>query len=229
MKALRVISVVLAVAILVTFAGCSQKSVSNEEAEPMANENAYALAARELILNVCEDYYSLDTHILKGEPREDSGSACVWPFASFLEALSDVYALFPSDETVKKYYVDALDYGLDGFKVGANITYPTGSSREVYYNAVYHSTGDYYYDDDAWVCFQLLHAYELLGDEKYLKESEQTLKFFKTGIDDALAAACIGTKPIKAKTPAPTDLSRFAFCGRIRSRKTRTTSIPQRI
>ena len=177
---------------------CSKKAPTKEEAQAMANENAYALAARELVLNICEDYYSLESHVLKTDIGNDN-SACVWPFASFLEALSDVYALFPNDEVVKKYYVDALDFGLSGFKVTEKITYPTGSSIETYYNAVYHSAGDYYYDDDAWVCFQLLRAYELLCDEKYLQEAEQTLKFFKTGIDGALGGGVYWDKRYNSK------------------------------
>ena len=122
-----------------------------------------------MMLNICEDYYSLDTHVLRGEPDKQDPSF-VWPFGSFLEALGDVYTAFPDNETVKEYYLDALDNGLEKYRVNETITTPTGVHENVvYYNSSSGNRGDYYYDDNAWICIQLLEAYKAFGEEKSSK------------------------------------------------------------
>lgn len=51
----------------------------------------------------------------------------------------------------------------------------------MYYNAGRGSSGDFYYDDNAWICYQYIEAYELLGEDKYLEKAEKLLEFLWTG------------------------------------------------
>ena len=181
---------------LIMFCAC----YSGEGAEKAnMSDNKYAAASLELMLNVCKDYYSLDAHVLKGQP-DQSGPSFVWPFGSFLEALGDVYSAFPENETIKTYYVDALNEGLKKYRVNETITTPTGTHENiVYYNSSMGNRADYYYDDNAWICIRLLEAYKTFGDAWYLSEAEELLKFFETGTDDVLGGGVYWDKSFSSK------------------------------
>jgi predicted alpha-1,6-mannanase (GH76 family) len=120
-----------------------------------------------------------------------------------LEALSTTYALYPDNETVKKTYVDALTNGVDKYKVTkATITNTQTKERFkniTYYNASAGGSGDYYYDDNAWICIQFLYAYELLQDEEYLNRAKELLTFFWTGWDDSLGGGIYWDKSYSGK------------------------------
>lgn len=177
---------------------------NKSDVKPVDNElvQKYGEMARELVYNICSDYYATRTNLLRSEYR-GSGRASLWGFAAFLESLADAYALYPDDETIKKNYVDALDEGLEAYKVtDASIRNSVSGElyrNQVYYNSTAGSTGDYYYDDDAWVCYQLLNAYVLLEDEKYLTSAEELLEFFKTGWDDELGGGIHWDKSYSGK------------------------------
>lgn len=162
-------------------------------------ENPYATAAHDLILNIIEDYYDREDHDLHTE-RGGDGNAFVWPFGSFLEALSDTYELFPEDETIRSTYIDALTNGIAKYRVKGKVTTPTGEFSDiVYYNASVGNRGDFYYDDNAWICLQFLRAYDLLGDETYLEKAEELLTFFETGWDDVLGGGIYWDKTYTSK------------------------------
>lgn len=222
-KITRILTLLLTGAMLLpVFAACEQggnegtTSVSDTDgttvsttsgqpdAKPVDSEvvQKYGEMALELVHNICSDYYATRTNMLR-DSYKGSGRSSLWGFAAFLEALADAYALYPDDEIVKKNYVDALDEGLAAYKVtGANIrNTASGESyrNQVYYNATAGGTGDYYYDDDAWVCYQLLNAYVLLDNEKYLTEAEELLEFFKTGWDDKLGGGIHWDKSYSGK------------------------------
>lgn len=161
--------------------------------------NPYATAAHDLMLTVIADYYDPVSHDLHGEPN-GSGNSFVWPFASFLEALGDTYELFPQDETIKATYIDALDHGIVKYHVKSKLSTPAGEfPGTVYYNSSAGNRGDYYYDDNAWICLQFLRAYDLLGDKTYLTRAEELLAFFETGWDDALGGGIYWDKSFKSK------------------------------
>lgn len=193
MKIKRLICLTLSAAMMMPMCACNSTQKRIEE-------NKYASASLELMLNICEDYYSLEKHMLKGEPTAGSGDCFVWAFGSFLEALGDNLALYPENETLKTYYLDALNEGIKRYKVKGSVTTPTGTHKDItYYNASVGNRGDYYYDDNAWICLQFLRAYELLGDKIYLEKAEELLKFFGTGIDDTLGGGIYWDKSFSSK------------------------------
>jgi len=194
MKGKRILALTVSTAML--FCSCTSRSEKQKQA---IAENPYATAAHELMLNVIADYYDETNHDLHENPKGE-GNCCVWPFASFLEALGDTFALFPEDETVKAVYLDALDKGIAKYRVKSNLTTPAGEFSDIiYYNAVCGGRGDYYYDDNAWVCLQFLRAYELLGDKSYLTRAEELLRFFETGYDDVLGGGIYWDKRFTCK------------------------------
>lgn len=200
MTAKRILCMLLCGALTVPMCAC-QPNFDNITPQPeKVAANTYATVALDLTLKICEDYYDLAKHEVKEQPTPDSGAGCVWPFASFVEALTETLALYPENETIKKYLVDALDHGINKYKVEGDLTTPAGKFEDiVYYNAVINNHSDYYYDDNAWVCIQFLRAYELLGEQKYLEKAEELLKFFDTGIDDVLGGGIYWDKSFTSK------------------------------
>lgn len=154
-------------------------------------EPTYLLAKQ-----ILKDYWR--TSHLNSDLR--SGTAVVWGFASFMECMAEAYRLFPNDKTIAKAYTNALTKGIAKYEVSATITTPNGQKHDVtYYNAGAGGRGDYYYDDDAWICIQFLNAYELLKDEQYLAKAEETLEFLWTGWDDVLGGGIYWDKSYKGK------------------------------
>lgn len=148
--------------------------------------NPYAAAGLELTLKVCEQYYNLKLHTLSTS-LTNKNATTVWPLAAYIEMLAEAHRMFPEDKTVLKYYTDVLDYALPKHLVtNATIKPPSGKTFTgiSYYNAGPNWQGDFYYDDNAWVCIQLLDAYKQLGKEKYLKQAEKVLEFMWTGWDE---------------------------------------------
>ncbi len=167
-----------------------EKEVDVEEEEPMLVEDVYSNAGLVLLLETCKKYYNKETGSLKTSLLDDR-EACAWPFASFLESLSEAYKRYPDNEEVKENYESALNVGLKGYLVeDATINSPAGTfEHQTYYNAGWKTSGDYYYDDNAWICYQMFQAYDLLGDEKYLEQAEKLLEFFWTGYDEVQGGA----------------------------------------
>ena len=172
-------------------------------------ESEFAEPAFRLARAIVKDYWS--TGSLKSDIT--GGTAVVWGYASFMEAMAEAYRLFPDDKTIKKAYLDSLDNGIMKYKVSnATITTPNGEKHTVsYYNAGRGGKGDYYYDDDAWICIQFLNAYDLLKDEKYLKEAEETLEFLWTGWDDVLGGGIYWDKSYGGKNTCSNGPTAIAF------------------
>lgn len=165
-----------------------------------AKTNKYALAGKELCERIISDYYVSRTHMVRAEPKS-SNAAFVWAFGAFLEALSDTLRIYPDDENIKAVYIDALTNGISAYRVRvSNLKTPAGSFRNItYYNAGRGGSGDYYYDDNAWICYQFLTAYELLGEKQYLDRAIELLEFFETGIDDVLGGGVYWDKSFGSK------------------------------
>ena len=167
-----------------------------------------------------EPSYSLMRQIIKDYWRASSlcsdpstGKALVWAFASFMEATAEAYRLYPNDKTIERAYRNALTKGIDQYKVtNAKITTPNGQTHTVsYYNASAGNRGDYYYDDDAWICIQFLNAYELLKDDQFLADAEETLEFLWTGWDDVLGGGIYWDKGYGGKNTCANGPIAIAF------------------
>lgn len=189
-------------------------AVTTKSDEERFMKNTYSKAALELVLTVCEQYYDLRSHTLATSLTDRKGTT-VWPLASFIEMLAEAHRSFPSNETIKKYYVDALDNCLRKHMVtGATITPPSGKvyKNQIYYNAGPNWQGDFYYDDNAWICIQLLDAYKLLGKETYLTTAKKILEFMWTGWDDRAGGGIYWDKTFEGKGVCSNGPVAIAYC-----------------
>lgn len=222
----KIIACLLAVVTLLPLAvGCNQTepTVTTEATTTVATttgfprtplpsddmDSIFAEPAFRLARSIVKDYWS--TGSLKSDIT--GGTAVVWGYASFMEAMAEAYRLFPDDKNIKKAYLDSLDNGILKYKVSnATITTPNGQTHTIsYYNAGRGGKGDYYYDDDAWIAIQFLNAYDMLKDEKYLKEAKEILEFLWTGWDDVLGGGIYWDKSYGGKNTCSNGPTAIAF------------------
>lgn len=151
----------------------------------LLSANTYAQAGETLMEETIKNYYQARTHSVKTSLTNGS-IAYVWPTTAFVEALAESYTLYPENKTIKNCYIDMLDNGFDQFKVTVNsLQTPSGRHKDItYYNSSRGNQGDYYYDDNAWICIRYLTAYEQFGNADYLTRAEEILRFLWTGWDD---------------------------------------------
>ncbi|MBR5427843.1 MAG: hypothetical protein IK118_05800 [Clostridia bacterium] len=148
-------------------------------------KNDLAAAGYSLSRTMQRECYDILRHTLHSK-TDSTEVTYIWGAASYLEMLSDAYRLFPGDVTLRANYRDALKQMLPRY-LAADQTIETADGAVdgiSYYNASRGNTGDYYYDDNEWVCIQLLIGYENLGDPALLRAAEENLKFLWTGWDD---------------------------------------------
>ena len=174
------------VALSVFFGAAFGVGRSNLSAAAALSKNDFAVAAYQLTAQLQKQCYDRLKHTL-ARKTDAGGMPYVWSAASYLEMLSDAYRLYPGDVRLRLNYRDALKKLLPKYlAVDQTVDPPSGAVSGVsYYNASAGSAGDFYYDDNEWVCVQLLLGYQNLKDASLLSAAEENLAFLRTGWDDA--------------------------------------------
>ena len=198
MLSTRLLSLFLSV-VLFLYAGplCGGHSV--KQAGEIA-KNEFAAAGYALTRQILAESYDPVQHELR-EYMGSGGAPHVWPVASLTENLADACRLFPNSASLKAAYRDMLTNILGKYLVkNAVIGTPEAEYEGVsYYSAAVDGTGDYYYDDNAWVCIQLLLGSRQLRDARLLDAALENLAFLWTGWDDALGGGIYWHKTWKSK------------------------------
>ena len=147
----------------------------------------YASAGYGITSRLLKEQYDMVHHRMRDKPGQNN-MPFVWSAASFIETMADAYRLFPRNARLKLDYCDALSNTLKEYLVeDADITTPSGVVSGVsFYNSSAGNQNSYYYDDNEWVCIQLLLGYQQLGKADFLKAAQKNLDFLWTGWDDEL-------------------------------------------
>ena len=163
-------------------------------------DNRYLAAGWELTELLMEKCGNPITHKLY-KKMDQKGMPFVWSAAAYTETLADAYRLFPDEAGLRFWYRDVLLRVFDRYKVeNATIQAPNGTyPGQTYYNSGAGHAGDFYYDDNVWVCLQLLEGYKNLGEPALLEAAEKNLAFLWTGWDDALGGGIYWHKTWKSK------------------------------
>lgn len=127
--------------------------------------------------------------------------------------IADAYRLFPANLKLRAYYNDALTKVLKNYLVeNAEITTPGRTHSGVsYYNASAGNQGDYYYDDNEWICIELLRGYLQLGKKELLNAALTNLDFLWTGWDDALGGGIYWSMRCEGKNTCANAPAAIAF------------------
>ena len=181
----RLISIILSV-IMFFAAGPFGGGRSSEQARTVS-KNEFAGAGYSLTLQILSKSYDPVKHRFK-EYMGEGGTPSIWSTASVIETLADACRLFPASARIKTAYRDALTNVIGRYLVeNAAIAAPGATYEGIsYYNAVAGGTDDYYYDDNEWVCIQLLLGSRQLKDPGLLQAALANLEFLWTGWDDTL-------------------------------------------
>ena len=176
------------------------------------SSNACAQAGYRLTGLLLDDCCSLTQHTFT-EHLGKGGRAYVWAAASMVETMADAYRLFPGSAKLRAYYTDALTRVLKGYLVeDAEVTVPAGvCPGQSYYNASAGNSGDYYYDDNEWVCIELLLGYMRLGKKELLEAARKNLEFLWTGWDDALGGGLYWSMACTSKNACANAPAAIAF------------------
>ena len=206
----KIISFLLSV-ILFFSSGAGLGKVDLDTARAMSS-SAYAQEGYRLTEYILKKSYDPIRHVFK-ENLGDGGTAYIWATGSVIEMIADAYRLFPANLKLRAYYSDALTKVLKNYLVeNAEITTPGRTHSGVsYYNASTGNRGDYYYDDNEWICIELLRGYLQLGKKELLNAALTNLDFLWTGWDDALGGGLYWSMGCEGKNACANAPAAIAF------------------
>ena len=190
------------------FGAGSGRSV--DRSEKIAN-NEFARAGYSLAALLADNCYDA----LKGQilgNTDGNGVPYVWPASSFVEAMADAYRLFPGSAKLRQAYAGALKRGFARYLTeDEDYATPTKAQPISYYNSSAGGRGSFYYDDNAWVCIQLLFGYQNLGDRSLLAAAKDNLEFLWSGWDDTLGGGIYWSSGFTSKNTCANAPSAIAF------------------
>lgn len=173
---------VLTLSALGCMAGCGNGGSLSD-----LNETAREYAERSILLNdsVREKYWVEEAlftyHAYPNFTDDASGcmsTAFVWPYTETVAANWRIATLSKgAKKDVSKYYKKTLE-GFEYYRAFRSDWHAYCASRAT---EIGYASGDTYYDDNIWISREFLNAYEIFGDEEYLKTSEEVAKFVWSG------------------------------------------------
>ena len=140
------------------------------------------------------NYYVASKSLYSGTPTNSCSTySCLWPFTN-ATAGTAFLAATPGESRFLAG-VAARRVGLGHYADNAEVS-PTGAAQPpAYQSAVAPPLGPggaTYFDDNAWVGLNLVHAYEVTSDATYLTLAQDEFNFVVTGWDSNSADGCPG-------------------------------------
>lgn len=143
----------------------------------------YSYGARH-IERAAQDYWKNGYMI---ERIGESSRSTLWPYTIYVEAVGERLDADPNNQAVRNEYIKCLNtfeiyrhQRNDGYLAYSSAT--TGSR----------GTGDRYYDDNAWVCIEFIHAYQRGFGQQWLEKAEGVAAFCYSGWDTGNALGIPG-------------------------------------
>lgn len=155
------------------------------------NGQEYGARSAELLNLVADKYWNSGASVAMhyypnmDDVKGDNSTAYVWPYTEFVASVWRLVSQEKGSEKINNLYKEVLD----GFEYYRSFRTSDGyhsyaASRA---NEKGGGAGDHYYDDNIWISRELLNAYEVLGDDKYLEDSISTAEYVYSGwADDEL-------------------------------------------
>lgn len=147
--------------------------LSGEDPGTLPEEESLHLARADALLSAVETDF-LSDRVLPLETLEGKATAYLWPYITYVEALSERFRAHPDDGEAQAAYRAAL---------AALERYRTDRQKDAYAPAD-GGGGVLYYDDNAWVALALCDAYELLKEDAFLTRAAEVYSFCLTGREE---------------------------------------------
>ncbi len=176
----KIVPVLLAVILCMSlFAGCGKVLTADEQAYNKNLERAKTLT--ELVNEKFTAYGNLDEKFYK-EYMNQNSKAYLW---SQFSLTGKQYAYVKADESDAEAK-EMLREQVDMFERYKH-TDSTASFKKYHSGqGILSGQGTVFFDDNIWAVRNLLYAYEVLGDQKYLDYAKATIEFVYSGWDDQL-------------------------------------------
>ena len=141
-----------------------------------------------------QNLYVASKSLYGGSPSNSCGTySCLWPFTN--AAAGTVYLYGTPKGAIYLSNVAARQTGLGRYADPSEVS-PTGAAQPpAYQSAVAPPLGPggaTYYDDNAWVGLNLIHAYLLTSNRTYLTLAQNQLNFIISGWDTNASDGCPG-------------------------------------
>ena len=141
-----------------------------------------------------QNLYVSRQSLYRGSPSNSCGTySCLWPFTN--AAAGTVYLYGAPNGARYSSDVAARQMGLGHYADPSEVS-PTGAAQPpAYQSAVAPPLGPggaTYYDDNAWVGLNLIHAYLLTSNRTYLTLAQNQLNFIISGWDTNTTDGCPG-------------------------------------
>lgn len=140
------------------------------------------------------NFYVGGTSLYLGSPSNTCGTySCLWPFSN-----ADAGTAFLSGAPAGARFLAATTARQAGLRHYFDVheVSPGGSPQPPAYESAVKPPlgpgGSTYYDDNAWVGLNLVHAYQLTSDTTYLTMAQDEIDFAVTGWDTSTTDGCPG-------------------------------------
>jgi hypothetical protein len=183
--------VCLAVTAAATAAGATPPR-GGAPAGPAASTNQQDAVATYHALQ--QNLYLAWQSLYRGSPTNSCGTySCLWPFTNAFAGTAYLYGT--PNGAVYASHVAARQTGLGHYADPSELS-PTGAAQPPAYQSAVApplgTGGATYYDDNAWVGLNLIHAYLLTSNRSYLTLAQGELNFIISGWDANTTDGCPG-------------------------------------
>jgi Glycosyl hydrolase family 76 len=141
-----------------------------------------------------QNFYASRTFLYRGSPSNTCGTySCLWPFTN---ATAGTVFLYGTPSGSRYIWDVAARQGGLGRYANPNEVSPTGAPQPPAYQSAAAPPlgpgGATYFDDNAWVGLNLIHAYLLTSNAMYLSLAQSEFNFALAGWDTNTADRCPG-------------------------------------
>ena len=158
-------------------------AISTNQQEAVATYNALQ-----------QNFYVASQSLYRGSPSNTCGTySCLWPFTNATAGTEYLYGA--PNGTRYSWSVAARLTGLGHYADTSEVS-PTGAAQPPAYRSAVAPPlgpgGATYYDDNAWVGLDLIHAYLVTSNRNYLAVAQSELNFIISGWDTNTTDGCPG-------------------------------------
>lgn len=152
-------------------------SVSSESSlESYATFTGYGKRGELLLNDMAKNFWLYNGRLKDQVNKQDY--VTLWGYAAYMEACGQRFETEPDNTAAKEEYIKALE-NVEFFRTGWR-----SDDLQVYQCWPDTGKAECFYDDNVWVVLEFIHAYNLLGDTKWLDYAKGNINYCYSGWDE---------------------------------------------